>query len=801
MNQAQVGVFLEQARRGRLYALKYLAQQKHCNVHARRSEDGVFALYLAAQEGHTHIVDWYASRGFRWDMRTDTGHTALHAAAQAGRTDVVRRLLLHEEMAAWCSKGPEGERTALQLALQNGHAETAACFAVLTNVRLLPKHCEGHVDALRAVRLGCYALVPALVREAVGRNAWRRIEAWGEMQPLIIEQLPATRPLVTALSEVLRCDMILDPPLLEFAFCHAEGSTLARNSGNLERAFKAYWGQGRLLPSTFSQVVHDVTWFWPLHDMVARSPPPTHDSDLEILRVLFRMGTEDVKRAYGEDMRLWVMQKRLAPAAWHLAFWSFTDSFLLQVVREGEGELLEALLQAGVEFPRTCFAEAVRRRDVAKATLLLPARNKKCQDLTAEDARFVMEQGLFDRRLLEDWDLFTECWRAGFPMDEELFKAHVQACVADKQSLQTTFVQEALRMRDAEALALCMRAGAFQILLRGVEVSDIGFLLERGLDAVLLQLAAQRLPRLLEGLIEGHAPHDLFLLCLRCYEHCGYEDEGTLDAVVRGRDWTRLPAMEAASSIVWRFDALPSADAWKDAILQDPVTRFVFARVPEQHPSLAFDMGYYGSTHLLDVSMSHEHERQRLAGVVASRCHEKLKVFLLARSSNFFTCELISLMWRDDVSDARLWNLASYDVFSFHELCHLVPKCVGLGLCCCVKKLHLICDAAQATVNLFQTDCVAMMLFAMELQCGAAISYIAANSPHASLQQASEVFLSKAEELRRVDLLTPMRALGVSFTCFYCTGFESVVRQALAQRFQALLPKNVLATLLQYADE
>ena len=95
-----------------------------------RTGSSLTALMLTSNFGHTQIVKRLLAAGAQTDLREPSvGATALMMAASTGRTDVVDELI-----AAGASTNQVGEKhwegkTAMLLALEGGHAETANALA------------------------------------------------------------------------------------------------------------------------------------------------------------------------------------------------------------------------------------------------------------------------------------------------------------------------------------------------------------------------------------------------------------------------------------------------------------------------------------------------------------------------------------------------------------------------------------------------------------------------------------------------------------------------------------------------
>ena len=107
------------AQKGHTAVVEYLLKQG-ADTEARDTE-GYTALHWAAFCGHTEIVDYLLDRGANREAKNKWGYTALHFAAQAGRLEIANYLI--EERGVDISARDNQDNTALHLAARAGRLD------------------------------------------------------------------------------------------------------------------------------------------------------------------------------------------------------------------------------------------------------------------------------------------------------------------------------------------------------------------------------------------------------------------------------------------------------------------------------------------------------------------------------------------------------------------------------------------------------------------------------------------------------------------------------------------------------
>jgi hypothetical protein len=95
-------------------------------VNQREEASGIFALYVAAQNGSLRVAKWLVKEGkANVDLQTNDGGTALYITAEHGHTEVAKCLV---EGKANVDLQTDNGCTPLSMAAQNGHADVVQCL-------------------------------------------------------------------------------------------------------------------------------------------------------------------------------------------------------------------------------------------------------------------------------------------------------------------------------------------------------------------------------------------------------------------------------------------------------------------------------------------------------------------------------------------------------------------------------------------------------------------------------------------------------------------------------------------------
>lgn len=131
-------VLMTAAKTGKLDAVRILLA-RGAEVNRKENWHGQTALMWAAGEGHVDVVDRLLEQGADKNARSATGFTPFLFAVREGKIDVASRLLkagvdvneilpprVRRKTGAGEISGPEGNYSALDLAISNGHFELAS---------------------------------------------------------------------------------------------------------------------------------------------------------------------------------------------------------------------------------------------------------------------------------------------------------------------------------------------------------------------------------------------------------------------------------------------------------------------------------------------------------------------------------------------------------------------------------------------------------------------------------------------------------------------------------------------------
>ncbi|KAL9131206.1 MAG: hypothetical protein Q9217_000808 [Psora testacea] len=92
VNEDNVTPLMLAAQKGHTHVVQYLLEQ-HASINNARNGSGIRAIHQAAQGGHYHIVEMLLNNGAEYDVPAAGGETALLLAAEHGSNDIVSLLL------------------------------------------------------------------------------------------------------------------------------------------------------------------------------------------------------------------------------------------------------------------------------------------------------------------------------------------------------------------------------------------------------------------------------------------------------------------------------------------------------------------------------------------------------------------------------------------------------------------------------------------------------------------------------------------------------------------------------------
>jgi ankyrin repeat protein/tetratricopeptide (TPR) repeat protein len=173
-NYNSMSVLMSAAQEGHLdvmeVLLKFARESSKMNLSSwvnAKTKHGDTALYQAAWNGHTAILEKLFNAGAKIEALTSGSQNALHIAAQYGHLDVLELLLKFAresskiDLLSWVNAKAKDGDTALRLAAEGGHTailekllDAGAKIETLTNGSRNALHCaaqEGHLDVIEVL--------------------------------------------------------------------------------------------------------------------------------------------------------------------------------------------------------------------------------------------------------------------------------------------------------------------------------------------------------------------------------------------------------------------------------------------------------------------------------------------------------------------------------------------------------------------------------------------------------------------------------------------------------------------------
>ena len=164
------------------------------------SENNASPLWIAADGGHTAIVEMLIAAGALADFVVETGATPLLAAAARGHTKIVKLLLAHSVDCEAALRSNFGAKTALGVAVQDGHLHVvelllahgcnvggATVFSHSTPPALIVAAQNGFVAIVRALLIVDGISIPSQITRAVdGTTALHRAAGAGHIDTVLL---------------------------------------------------------------------------------------------------------------------------------------------------------------------------------------------------------------------------------------------------------------------------------------------------------------------------------------------------------------------------------------------------------------------------------------------------------------------------------------------------------------------------------------------------------------------------------------------------------------------------------------
>jgi len=226
------------------------------DLNQQREGDGATPLWIAAQMGHTSVVQCLLASGVHVDPVCIGGFTPSLVAAMLGYAEIVRLLLLARGDLNSCT---DTGSTLAMVAARQGHTSVLKVVATIGSVQLLDAQLPNGDSAIKLARVGHHVEAAQFIKHTLAAQKEADMVAWEANLPLVIEELTQTtapRGKKPAKTNVLRARSKAkrkhEP--------NAGGSTASERLNKAE-ATDAKCGQPIALPSVASG-----RSYWPLHD-------------------------------------------------------------------------------------------------------------------------------------------------------------------------------------------------------------------------------------------------------------------------------------------------------------------------------------------------------------------------------------------------------------------------------------------------------------------------------------------------------------------------------------------------------
>ena len=165
-NNLEDTALFDAARKGDLDAIKRLVEQKKVDIKAKYNQ-GATALHVAAQEGRLEVVKYLVVQGASIEAKSDKGFTALHMALMKGQLEVIKYLV--DQGASIKAKSDDGT-AALHVAVLAGQLEVVK-YLIGQGASIEAKNNKGFTALHAAAETGQLEAVKYLVGQGADGNA------------------------------------------------------------------------------------------------------------------------------------------------------------------------------------------------------------------------------------------------------------------------------------------------------------------------------------------------------------------------------------------------------------------------------------------------------------------------------------------------------------------------------------------------------------------------------------------------------------------------------------------------------